>query len=235
MSQQEVVGQASLAPLAGRTLGEIAVALPGATAVFRRHHLDFCCGGGVSLAAAAARKGIAAEAIEAELQALDPDAGADAPAEPAALIDHILARYHEVHRRELPELVRLARRVEAVHRGHAEVPAGLADALEAMRLELEDHMQKEELVLFPMMKAGGSPMIGMPVSRMRLEHDEHGARLRAIEELSRGGVPPDDACPTWKALYAGLRKLGDDLMQHIHLENNRLFPRFAPAPRATAE
>lgn len=235
MSYEEVVEQVSFPPLAERTLGEIATTLPGATAVFRRHHLDFCCGGNVTLAAAAARKGLSAEAIGAELEALDPKAFAAPPDEPAALIDHILARYHEVHRRELPELVRLARRVEAVHRSHDQVPAGLADALETMRRELEDHMEKEEAILFPMMKAGGSRMIAMPVTRMRVEHDEHGVRLRAIEELSHGGIPPEDACPTWRALYAGVRKLADDLMEHIHLENNLLFPQFVPGPRPMQE
>lgn len=225
MMQAQVSAAPSI-PLAQRTLGEIAASLPGATAVFRRHKLDFCCGGNVALAAAAARRNLAAEALLSELEALDPAAAPAAPEDSAALIEHILARYHEVHRRELPELVRLARRVEAVHREHPEVPAGLADALEEMRRELEEHMQKEELVLFPMMKAGGSPMLGIPVTRMRHEHDEHGARLRRIEELSRGAVPPAGACATWRALYAGLRKLGDDLMEHIHLENNVLFPRF---------
>lgn len=235
MSYEQVVEQVSFPPLAQRTLGEIAVMLPGATAVFRRHRLDFCCGGSVALDTAAARKGIATDAIVAELESLDPDAFPEAPDEPGALIDYILARYHEVHRRELPELVRLARRVEAVHSGHADVPAGLAEALENMRLELEAHMDKEEAILFPMMKAGGYRMIAMPVTRMRIEHDEHGVRLRAIEELSRGGVAPEDACPTWKALYAGVRKLSDDLMEHIHLENNLLFPRFVPALRSMPE
>jgi len=209
-----------------RTLGEIAASLPGSTAVFRRHRLDFCCGGNTTLAAAAARKGLSAERIVEELRALDADAAAPAPAETQALIDHILTRYHEVHRRELPELVRLARRVEAVHRDHAQVPAGLADQLEETQRELEEHMQKEELILFPAMRNGGHAMIVSPITRMRMEHEAHGSRLQRIEELSRGAVAPADACPTWRALYAGVRKLCDDLMEHIHLENNVLFPRF---------
>jgi regulator of cell morphogenesis and NO signaling len=211
---------------ADRSLGEIATSLPGATAVFRRHKLDFCCGGAVSLAEAAARKGLPLERLTEELAALDPAAVPQAPEDPAALIDHILSRYHQVHRRELPELIRLSRRVETVHREHPQVPAGLAAALEAMLDELEQHMQKEEQILFPMLRRGGHPFVAQPIARMRAEHGEHGQRLRLIEQLSHGAVPPAEACPTWRALYAGVRKLGDDLMEHIHLENNLLFPAF---------
>lgn len=209
-----------------RTLADIAASLPGATAVFRAHKLDFCCGGGISLKEAAGRNGLPLERLEGELQALNPGAGATAPQETADLIDHILTRYHAVHRAELPELVRLARRVEAVHRGHPDVPAGLADLLEETLRELDDHMQKEEAMLFPMMLRGGHPMIEYPITAMRGEHEEHGERLRLIEALTQGGMAPDDPCPTWRALYAGTRKLVDDVMEHIHLENNILFPRW---------
>lgn len=228
MSTAEAFVHTPVPPMAQRKLGEIAVNLPGATAVFRRHKLDFCCGGSISLSAAAARKGIALERLLDELGGLDGGAAAEAPDSPAELIDHILSRYHEVHRRELPELIRLARRVEAVHRSHEQAPAGLADSLEETQRELEQHMEKEEAILFPLMRQGGTPMIVHPVTRMRMEHDDHGERLRAIEELSHGGVLPQGACPTWAALYSGLRKFTDDLTQHIHLENNLLFPRFEP-------
>lgn len=209
-----------------RRLGEIATSLPGATAVFRRHRLDFCCGGGLTLAEAAGARQLPVSQIEAELAALDPGMTTEVPTEPQALIAHILTRYHEVHRREIPELIRLAERVEARHRGHPQVPAGLAKLLAEVADELELHMQKEEQVLFPLMQRGGHPMLVHPITQMRTEHDEHGERLRRIETLSNDAVPPPDACPTWRALYAGLDKLGDDLMAHIHLENNVLFPAY---------
>lgn len=209
-----------------RTLADIAVSLPGATAIFRAHKLDFCCGGGISLKEAAGKRGLELELLEVELQALTPGASAVVPQETANLIDHILTRYHAVHRAELPELIRLARRVEAVHRGHPDVPAGLADLLEETLCELDDHMQKEEAMLFPMMLRGGHPMIEYPITAMRGEHEEHGTRLHSIEALTNGGAAPGNACPTWRALYAGTRKLVDDVMEHIHLENNILFPRW---------
>jgi regulator of cell morphogenesis and NO signaling len=212
-----------------RTLADIAATLPGATAVFRSHKLDFCCGGGISLKEAAGKRGLALGELEGELIALGDGRGAAAPEETAALIEHILTRYHAVHRAELPELIRLARRVEAVHRAHPEAPLGLADLLEDTLHELATHMQKEEMMLFPMMLQGGHPMIQYPITVMRAEHEEHGNRLRLLEGLTNGGAAPADACATWRALYAGTRKLADDLMEHIHLENNLLFPRWLGA------
>jgi regulator of cell morphogenesis and NO signaling len=213
------------AGFATRSLGEIAVSLPGATAVFRRHKLDFCCGGGAVLAEAARKRGAPLAEIEAALAALTPDVTAT-PEETGALIDLIETRYHAVHRRELPELIGLARRVEAVHGDHPQAPKGLAALLAAMEAELLDHMAKEEEVLFPLMRRGGHPMIGHPIGMMRHEHDGHAEHLRALDRITTGGVPPEGACNSWRALYAGTRKLADDLVEHMHIENNILFPRF---------
>lgn len=212
-------------PVAERPLGDIARELPGAAAVFRRYGLDYCCGGSQSLREAADDAGIDAGAVEQDLAALAP-LPAEAPEEPLPLIDHILVRYHETHRRELPELIALARRVEERHAGHPQVPRGLAALLEHMAEALEEHMQKEERILFPMMRAGGVPMIMGPIQVMEHEHVEHGEKLRQLEALTRNHTPPADACTSWHALYAGTRKLVDDVMQHIHLENNVLFPQF---------
>ena len=211
------------------TVGEIAASLPGATAVFRRFGLDFCCKGNVPLDESARQRGVDLAEVEGALSAL---AGATdrttPPAATPALIDHIFARYHETHRRELPELIRLAQKVEKVHASRSDVPRGLADFLQRMSTELVQHMAKEELILFPAMKQGGLPLHA-PIACMRHEHDDHGEHLRELEALTNGITVPSDACRTWQALYAGLDKLRDDLMEHIHLENNVLFPRFAPA------
>lgn len=213
---------------AERTLADIAATLPGATGVFRTHKLDFCCGGRVSLADAATAKGISLAALEADLEGVVarglPASCPDATPDIIALIE---TRYHATHRREFPELIKLARRVEAVHKAHAAVPRGLGDLVQRMSDELGDHMNKEEQVLFPLMRAGGHPAIGQPIAVLLAEHDDHGAHLRELERLTAGFTVPDDACPTWRALYAAARKLTDDLMEHIHTENNVLFPRFA--------
>lgn len=210
---------------ASRSVADIAATLPGATAVFRRHGLDFCCGGGAALADAAAARGADIATLESELAGLVRGT-AEPPAETEALIDLIVTRYHEAHRRDLPELIRLARRVEAVHRDHDDVPAGLAAVLEDLAAELESHMAKEEQVLFPLMRRGGHAMIAHPIAVMRHEHDDCGEQLRTVEALTHGGIPPEGACNTWRALYASTRRFADELMEHIHLENNVLFPRF---------
>lgn len=210
---------------AERQVADIAASLPGATEVFRRHKIDFCCGGRVPLSQAAAERGAALSALEAELAALETGA-TEAPRGNEELIEHILDRYHATHRAELPELVRLAARVEERHADKAAVPRGLHAALLELSGALEDHMQKEEQILFPLMRAGGHPMIAAPIGRMRFEHDEHGERLANLERLAHGFELPEEACPTWRALYAGLRKLIDDVHEHVHLENNVLFARF---------
>lgn len=219
---------------ARQPIGQIAVQLPGATAVFRRHKLDFCCGGHVSLQQAAADKGLDLEALLAELSALQRPAEAPAIEDPAQLIDHLLQRYHAVHREQLPELIRMARRVEAVHRGHPDVPAGLADLLEGIHDELLSHMHKEEAILFPALQAGGNPFVDQPIQVMRREHTTHGEALERLAALTHDATPPQGACNTWRALYAGIGQFSDDLVQHIHLENNLLFPQFEAAPATAA-
>lgn len=211
--------------LAARSLGDIATSLPGSTAIFRRLKLDFCCGGGQSLEQAARSKGLDPAAIAAELSGLAPQPST-LPDNVDDIIDLILARFHEVHRRELPELHKLAIRVERVHADNPAVPAGLSELLARIQTNLESHMQKEEQVLFPMMRGGGHPMIVHPIDMMRHEHDDHGEELAALAALTNDMTPPPGACNSWQALYAGLAKLAHDVTEHIHIENNILFPRF---------
>ncbi len=214
--------------LKARHLGQIAVDMPGATAVFRRLKLDFCCGGNVPLADACVAKDLDADAVSAELLTLDRRTAAPEADSPGVLIDHILKRYHEVHRQQLPELIRMARRVEAVHRENPDCPAGLSTLLEEMEAELLDHMNKEETILFPMLKQGGSPFAGGPIAVMRMEHTSHGEQIARLLAMTHDATPPAGACTTWRALYAGLEQMVNDLMEHIHMENNRLFVQFEP-------
>jgi regulator of cell morphogenesis and NO signaling len=151
------------------------------------------------------------------------------------LIDHILARYHAVHRQQMPELIRLARRVEHVHGERQDCPTGLAEHLEGMHQELESHMQKEEMILFPMLKRGLAHNVHGPIAVMRFEHDEHGEALARLMTLTHDIQAPKSACKTWRALYAGLREFREDLMQHIHLENNVLFEQAAPGSASSSE
>ena len=220
--------------LIDQSLGQLARRIPGATRIFDAHHFDFCCAGNRTLRTVAASAGVDAEAIVGELRLLEARVGESTEqdwgtASDTELVEHILARYHAVHREQLPELIRLARKVEQVHGDRPECPNGLADHLAGMAQELESHMRKEELVLFPMIARGQGAMAVAPVTMMRHEHDDHGVALRHLESLTDGITPPRGACTTWRALYTGLREFRQDLMQHIHTENNILFERFAPA------
>ena len=214
-------------PLLDDALGALARTIPGATALFHTHQLDFCCGGKKSLRAAAAERSLDTAPIVAALKALQAVPAGDGrdwqQATPAELIDHLLTRFHARHREQLPELIRLSRRVETVHADRPECPTGLADHLTTMAEALESHMQKEEQILFPILLRGFPPMVHMPINVMRQEHDEHGEALARLVALAHGLDMPRGACNTWRALVLGLRTLREDLMEHIHLENNLLF------------
>lgn len=143
-----------------------------------------------------------------------------------ALIDHILTRYHEVHRAELAFLHPLAQKVETVHAEDAQAPRGLAQALMSLWRAMEDHMAKEEEILFPALRVGGQPGIEHPIAVMRADHDDHTASIEQIRRLTANLTLPDHACGSWRMLYSGTAKLLDDLAAHIVLENDVLFPRF---------
>ncbi|EOC1343186.1 iron-sulfur cluster repair protein YtfE [Cronobacter dublinensis] len=208
-------------------LGELALTIPRASALFRKYNLDFCCGGKQTLLRAATRQDLNLEMIENELATLaEATLEKDWKAAPLAeIIDHIIARYHDRHREQLPELILQATKVERVHADKPGVPKGLAKYLTMLHEELTSHMMKEERVLFPMIKQGmGSQAMG-PISVMESEHDEAGELLEVIKHATNNVTPPPEACTTWRAMYNGINELIDDLMNHISLENNNLFPR----------
>ncbi|QOR37179.1 iron-sulfur cluster repair protein YtfE [Billgrantia diversa] len=211
-----------------QSVGRIALSLPGATRIFHTHSIDFCCGGRISLSQAAERAGLHVDKLVAELEALPAVSSEQRDWREASndeLIDHILTRYHDVHREQLPELIRMARRVEQVHGDHDSCPNGLADLLLVIYQEMESHMQKEEQILFPMLRRGLGAQAQGPIAVMRHEHDDHGENLEQVMRLTNDITPPKGACTTWRALYTGLREFREDLMEHIHLENNLLFER----------
>jgi regulator of cell morphogenesis and NO signaling len=216
-------------PLLDRSLADLACDVPGATALFHREQLDFCCGGHQTLREAVAGRGLDGGQLAEALRALQAQGRSATErdwrqARTGELIDHLLQRFHEGHRAQLPELIRLARRVESVHADHPDCPRGLADHLEMMAQDLEQHMCKEEQVLFPLLRHGGSPaFVAAPIRVMRHEHDQHGESLARLSGLSGGLRAPADACSSWQALATGLQALHSELTMHIHLENNVLF------------
>jgi regulator of cell morphogenesis and NO signaling len=207
--------------LTDRTIVELAATLPGATGVFRQFRFDFCCMLEQKLQAVAASHDTEVEAVEAALEALPPPTDATRPHSLEPLIGHILARYHMVHRRELPELIRLAEDVEERHKGHPDVPFGLAGVLRELAQVLDDHMGREENELFPRLRRV-EPGSGSALMQLRLDHSRLEAYLCCLETLTAGHQPPVDASETWRRLYAGTAKLVEDLIRHRYLEIDSL-------------
>lgn len=213
-------------------VGEIAAHHPLATRVFARHGIDFCCGGGVELRRACERRGLSPEEIVAEMEreiAGAPGASnrwLEAPLH--ELVDHIVDAYHVPLREELPRLEAMSRKVARVHADRD--PEGrlprILDTLLALKSELEGHMEREESELFPrLLAADGETGVGAYVD----DHEEAGAALARLRELTDEYRPPEDACNTWRALWAGLEALEHAMHEHVHLENNVLFPRATAA------
>lgn len=225
---------------ASASVRDVALAVPGAPRVFERLHIDYCCGGETSLAAACARAGVPLPRLLTLLQeeaARDdrppPDASWDArPLD--ALVDFVEQTHHAFARSEMGRLGPLAAKVRQAHGdAHPEVQR-VALLLDALRGELEPHMRKEEMVLFPLLRelavagddaAATAVDIGAPIHVMQRDHDAMGEVLADLRETTHGYATPGDACASFRALYEGLEALERDLHRHVHLENNVLFPR----------
>ncbi len=215
---------------ADTTVGRLATENPLATRILARHGIDYCCGGGRSLAAVCQEKGLDADALLTEIEHEINPAHEETTRWDLApldqLIDHILATYHVPLWEELPRLESMAQKVYRVHFDkEPEMLRGIVEVFTALKDELDQHMNKEERVLFPLIKSGLGRMAGAPIDVMHQEHDSAGEALRRLRELTNDYTVPDDACNTWRALWHGLAALEADLHQHIHLENNILFPR----------
>ncbi|MDZ7773761.1 MAG: iron-sulfur cluster repair di-iron protein [Balneolaceae bacterium] len=228
--------------LAERTIGEIVAEDYRAAGAFKKFGLDFCCGGKRTVAEACNKKGVNVKELQQELRTALGRASGDAdyaswPAD--LLVEYIVSMHHRFVREKLPEIEAYARKVAKVH-GRS-YPA-LNDMLEIflqLRDEMTDHLDKEELLLFPYIKQlveadakgrtpestleGGTPR--QAVAMLESEHEEAGRLMAELEEISGGFIPPEDACPTFRVYFHNLEGFRDDLHKHVHLENNILFPR----------
>lgn len=211
------------------SLGDLAATGPDARAVLLRHRLDFCCGGGQSLAEACEAGGLDLQQVVADLEAA-AQRGSEfvdwRTRSVEELVNHILERFHQPLSDHINSVVAASEKVERVHAAKPSCPHGLAAHLRAIRDDLANHLAKEEQVLFPALLAGQrGGMLSGPVSVMMREHDDHGENLKRTRSLTKDFTPPEEACATWRALYEELERLEADLMEHIHLENHVLFPR----------
>ena len=221
------------------TIGEVAVQSPGASRVFERLGLDYCCGGKRGFAAACQAKGLDPAAVLAEIDrenqpsshAADRDWNVATLSE---LIDHIVSKHHGFMKTQMPRLDEMLCRIENKHGPkYGELLRPLGATFRALHEEISHHLMKEEMVLFPLvrgMEAGeAGPFhcgsVNNPIRVMTAEHDSAGDALETMRRLTHGYQPPADACTTFRAFYAGLEEVERDLHQHMHLENNILFPR----------
>lgn len=207
-----------------RQLSDLALSIPMVTELFRKNRLDFCCGGKQTLKEACAKRNLNLESFCEKLEELEKIPTTVKEVSFEEMPQFIISRYHDDLRRRFPELIALAEKVERVHSGHKSAPQGLADFLKNLSQEMILHMMKEENILFPLIQSGRGSMALMPVKVMMAEHDSHGHQLEEIHRLTNDFIPPEDACTTWRSLYCGLEMLEKELMEHIHLENNVLFP-----------
>jgi len=209
-------------------LAAIVTQSPHAARVLHRHRLDFCCGGGKTLAEACAEAGLDTQTLLLEvLQAPGPASPESSWEERplTELADYLVERYHKPLAAEFERLIALARKVENVHKDKATAPKGLASVLVRLRDEVEPHMEKEEQVLFPLIRAGQGHLAQMPIHVMVQDHRVVAEALREVRRITGDLVPPAEACTSWINLYKGLEQLEVEFMEHIHLENHILFPR----------
>jgi regulator of cell morphogenesis and NO signaling len=227
---------------AEKTVRELALETPGAARVFEKLKIDYCCGGGRSVGEACEAAGVRVDELTRMLEeagAEQADGARDFRTGPlAALIRHILDTHHLYTREESARIQALLEKVCAKHGANHPELLEVAALFRRLDADLQPHLFKEERILFPHIlrledaAARKTPppfapfgTVCNPVRMMALEHDTAGDLLREIRAVTLGFAAPEDACASFRALYAALEEFERDLHRHIHLENNLLFPR----------
>ena len=225
-----------------RTVRELVNEMPGATRIFEKFKIDYCCGGNAPLTEACSRAGVDVQEITHLLEstaATKNTAGADYnELSLPALIDHIVTKHHVYTKDEMVRLEALMNKVVSVHGDNHPELRQVNVLFTRLCEELKPHMFKEEQILFPYIvqldrsvtdkvKAPFAPFgtVNNPVRMMMMEHDAAGEILRKLRKLTSDYAVPADVCISYKTLYEALEALEQDLHQHIHLENNVLFPK----------
>jgi len=230
----------SLDPM--KSVREVAVALPNATRVFEKTKIDYCCGGDQLLGAACAKAGIDLPTLEKMLEmSVEPASNANIVFQELAaveLVQYILEKHHVYTREEMERLEPLCDKVVNAHGANHSELLRIRDLLQQLFAELKGHMFREEQILFPFIlalegareqnrPAPFAPFgtVNNPVRMMLMEHDTAGELLRELRKLTADYKVPPDVCISYKTFYEALEAFELDLHQHIHLENNVLFPK----------
>ena len=227
-----------------KTVREVAVENSVASRVFERFGIDYCCGGNQLLQEACQKAGVSVDEVLDSLEMEEETVRAaeqvhDWQSEPLSeLVAHIKNTHHKYTREEIVRLTALLEKVSLVHgKNHPELLA-IQSTFGGLAQELTTHLMKEEMVLFPYIVRMEEAVIQKepvlpapfgtvenPVAMMEHEHDSAGRALRALRQASGDFRAPADACVSYQTLYKALAAFERDLHQHIHLENNFLFPR----------
>ncbi len=214
--------------------------------VFKSHGIDFCCRGNRSIQDICVKNQLNSDSIIEELNSSmqnTGDKGDDYGSwDMDLLADYIEKKHHRYVEKKIPELLAYLKKIAAVHgMNHPELME-IEALFRESAAELTKHMKKEELILFPYVRkiatnqqTANSPFgsVEDPINMMMHEHDVEGERFRNIAELSNNYTPPQDACTTYRVAFAMLKEFEDDLHQHIHLENNILFPKALASQKVT--
>ena len=209
--------------------------------VFKKHGIDFCCGGGISIKKACEKNNISYADLEQELSNINNNISRAYNYDSWKLdflVDHIENIHHTYVAENTPLVLQYSDKVAKVHGHHYKEVVEINKLFHAVAQELAAHMKKEELILFPFIKqlvksdkegvkvrVPHFGTVNNPIAMMEEEHENAGDILKEIKQLSNNYTPPENACNTFKALYAKLEEFEQDLHQHIHLENNILFPK----------
>lgn len=218
------------------TVAEMALAYPAALSVFNKYKIDFCCGGNRSLEEACIRVGLNPERIRKEILS-SPAQESTIPMRAdkwsaSLLADYIVQNHHEYVRNAIHEIESLLEKVCAAHGEDNIELLNIQQDFTDLAEELLNHMGKEEMALFPAIKKleaqnrSGHPLadtLRAPISMMEHEHTIAGDLMKSIRNLSHNYSVPEFACPTYRVTYQKLKEFDDDLMTHVHLENNILF------------
>ena len=224
---------------ASKPIGEIVAAFPTASLVFKKHRIDFCCSGDRPLVEAVEAKGLNVDSLVKELNDVYEEAARRkdretdwAAMDDAALVDHIVSTHHAYLKNELTTIGEFVARIRDVHgAGHPELYR-LDEMYRTVKSELEEHMVKEETLVFPLITQyaveGRQDVLAQAVARineLEAEHSAVGDLLSKMRDVTAEYSLPADACRTYTVSFQKLEELEDDMFQHIHLENNILFPR----------
>jgi regulator of cell morphogenesis and NO signaling len=224
-----------------KTVAEVVTENIKSAHIFKKYGIDFCCGGGITIEKACTKKDVNFSTLKEELEAVDAvssNAYNYDNWDLTFLVDHIVNVHHTYVEENIPLLIQYANKVAKVHGHHYKEVVEINSLFTEVANELAAHMKKEELILFPFIKQlvkaekdgtkAPQPHFGTvnnPINMMEDEHENAGNIFKEIARLTNNYNPPEGACNTFKALYAKLDEFEQDLHQHIHLENNILFPK----------